>query len=205
MTSWTISELLALAALLVAILGIPITVFATRRYGNRRARLLFNCRAVPLLPDNDQHRLVKVTYRDFDVPNPHLVTISIANIGPTDIASAAFDQNRGIRVDLKETVFYGVVSTSPAKERGELLSQAIGTKDGYIVLGPALLRRAQVWTVELLVAGEPTPELTSSLINTDIVSSQEDALSVGIRVGAAALSAAVPIMGGIVPALRRPA
>jgi hypothetical protein len=197
MSTWTTSEWLTFAALIVAVLGIPITVLATRAYGNRRARLLFNCRAVPLLPESDKHGLVKVTYRDFDVDNPHLVTISLANIGPIDIASAAFDQGRGIRVDLKNTTFYGVVSVPPAKDRGEIVSQAVGTEDGYILLGPALLRRRQVWTVEVLVSGDPNPELTSSLINTDIVSSEEDGLTVGIRVGSAALSAAIPVIGGI--------
>jgi hypothetical protein len=202
MSNWTTSEWLALATLIVAIVGIPSTVLATRAFGNRRARLLFNCRAVPLLPEGDQHGLVKVTYRDFDVADPHLVTISIANIGPTDIPSEAFDQGRGIRVDLKGTVFYGVVSVPPAKERGEILSQAVGTDDGYIVLGPALLRRGAVWTVEVLVSGDPDPELTSSLINTDVVRSEEDGLQVGFRVGSAALSASIPIVGGALSSIR---
>lgn len=197
MSTWTSSEWLAAAALVVAILAIPITVLATRAYGNRRSRLLFNWNAVPLLPERDEDGLVKVQYRHFDVDRPHLVTISLANIGPTDISSAMFDQGRGIRVDLVNTVFYGVVSSPPPKERGSLTSQAIGSKDSCIVLGPGLLRRGQVWTVEVLVSGEPQTELTSSLINTDIVRSTEDGLTVGMRFGSVSVRAALPFVGSI--------
>src|SRR3712207_4896455 len=88
---WSVAEWLALGALVVALLALPLTIWATRRWGERRSRLLFTYRSVPLLPRGDR-QLLKVTYRDLDVPEPHLVTLRLRNVGPKDIASGHFDQ-----------------------------------------------------------------------------------------------------------------
>jgi hypothetical protein len=173
MSDWSASEYLTLAALVVAVMAIPITLWATRRWGERRARLLFTYRTVPLLPEGDKHGLVKVTYRDFEVPSPHLVTLRLRNVGPRDIPSDRFDLKRPLAVDLHSTM-YGIVNTSPAKDRGDVRTVALGTENGYVSFMPALLRRNQEWTVEVLVAGEPRPQLTSSLIDTDVVEAQAE-------------------------------
>jgi len=172
MKNWSAAEWLALAALVVAVVAIPLTLWATRQWGERRARLLFTYRSVPLLPRGDI-QVLKVTYRDFEVPSPHLVTLRVRNVGPKDVASSHFDQSRPLRIDLKAK-FYGLVDASPVNERGAIEMDAIGTDDGHVSFKPALLRRNQEWTAEVLVSGDSQPELTSSLIDTDVVVADAD-------------------------------
>jgi hypothetical protein len=155
---------IALAAVVVAIIGIAATVFAARRWGNRRRRILFSCEAAPLLPIADENHLLEVTYRDFPVKDPHLVTVRIANIGSSDIASQHFDAGRSLIVDLNCTMF-GVTSTSQPRYT---VSGAIGS-EGVLELRPLLLHRGEEWVVEAVVSGEVNAVLDCPLIDTDVV------------------------------------
>lgn len=139
------------------------TVLATRRWGTRRRKLLFRYQSASLLPTDSRPGLLEVTFRDIPVPNPHLVTIRLQNVGPSDVATHHFDGGRPIRVVL-DCKFFGVTSTT---HPSATVSPAIGS-DGWIEMRPMLLRRGEEWAVEAVVEGDPAPTLQSSLIDTDV-------------------------------------
>ena len=140
-------------------------MLAARKYGNRRAKLRYDWLAEPLLPRTrpDEASDIAVTYKDIPVPNPHLVRVIISNVGPRDIASTGFDQNKPLRIHA-DGKFYGVLSSS----HRETLFPAIGG-DFNVELQPTLLKRGDSWEVSVLVSGNLAPSLDSPLIDTDVV------------------------------------
>jgi hypothetical protein len=155
---------LALVAVIVAVVGVAVTIFAARRWGNRRRKVLFSYDSTPLLPVSDERHLLEITYRDIPVKEPHLVTVRVANIGPSDIASQHFDAGRSLVVRLNCTM-YGLTSNSHPHCT---VSGAIGA-EGVIELRPLLLHRGEEWVVEAVVQGDASPTIESPLIDTDVV------------------------------------
>ncbi len=140
------------------------TVLATRKWGTRRRRVLFRYQSAPLLPVDSRLGLLEITFRDIPVPNPHLVTLRVQNLGPSDVATHHFDTGAPVRVALN-CKFFGLTSSShPAAT----VSPAIGD-DGWVELRPTLLRCGDEWAVQAVVEGVAAPELVSPLIDTDIV------------------------------------
>src|ERR1700738_2649754 len=89
-------EFLTIAGIIVAA-GIGLatiigTVLATRRWGNGRRKLLFEYQSTALIPDASSRStsLLKVTFRDVAVEDPHLLIVRLKNIGPADSSSAPF-------------------------------------------------------------------------------------------------------------------
>ncbi len=118
----------------------------------------------PLLPPDSRPGLLEVTFRDIPVPNPHLVTLRLQNLGLSDVATHHFDSGAPVRVVFK-CRFFGLTSSSrPAVT----VSPAIGD-DGWVELRPTLLRRGDEWAVQAVVEGVAAPELFSPLIDADVV------------------------------------
>jgi len=159
------SNILTAVGIAVGVLAIIVGVFAARRWGNRRLRLLFNVTAIPLILGGAQSGLLKVTFRDIDVDDPHLVTIRLKNVGSADISSERFDAGRPLVVNLNCTM-YGVVKTTHPRST---VSTALGA-DGVVQLTPQLIRRGEDRVVQAVVSGPPAPALDSPLVDTDIVS-----------------------------------
>jgi hypothetical protein len=156
---------LGIAALTVAVIAIPITVIATRRWGNRRSALAYTSEWISLLPVDLNAGAFQLTLNGVPVPEPHLLTISLTNIGSKDIASAMFDSGRPIRIRLGGRL-YGVTST----EGGVLLNGFPNKQSGHVdainVL-PNLLPRGAAWSFSAVVSGTPSVEFDWSLIDTD--------------------------------------
>jgi hypothetical protein len=150
----------------VALVAIPVTILATRRWGNRRAVLTYTVEVNPLLPEADQTRGLAVTYRDMAVPNPHLVTITLANSGSRDITSESFDAGRPLLICFTGT-FYGLTASSGSPS---LTMPAIGTagENAALEFRPKLLKRRESWTVSLIVGGAFEATVDSSLVDTDL-------------------------------------
>jgi hypothetical protein len=113
---------LGVAALIVAVLAIPLTIWATRQWGTREARVNFGIDSIPLLPEQAGRGLVQVTYRDIPVDAPHLVSVTFRNTGPRDIGTTMFDNGRSISVRFDQTFYglthsFGQVSISGARGR----------------------------------------------------------------------------------------
>lgn len=186
---------LSLAALIVAVVAIPIAVLATRRWGTRRRRLRFSWEVTPLLPvpQLDNREQVKVTYKDIPVSNPHLVTIRLANVGPVDVSRANFDGDENVVVKLN-CIMYGITDTT---HPDHTVATAVG-ETGKIFLTPLLLKRSEEWIVEAIVSGSPEPELSCPLADTDVTCGTADDYKL-IRFFLIVLRAALPFLPVVRP------
>lgn len=159
------SDLIALIALVAAlVIGVGAFV-AARRWGTRRGRLLFDYDATSLVPATAAaSNLLQVTFQGVAVPQPHLVTVRLVNVGPRDIASSHFDNGAPLCIDLG-CMIYGIVKTShPVRT----VSGPVGSADP-LQLAPGLLRRREEIVVEAVVSGVPQPSLSSPLIDVDVI------------------------------------
>ncbi|HEY0260908.1 MAG TPA: hypothetical protein VGC18_13775 [Lacisediminihabitans sp.] len=156
----------AIVALFVAIAGIVVAVFATRRWGNRRGKLDLTFRSIPLIPEGVRPGLLQLSFRDFVVENPHLVEISLVNVGPRDIASAFFDGGRPISIAFNQT-FYGLTGVEGG---AALFSPALGADapDAIVRITPLLLKRGESWNFTAVLAGVPEIDVDCPLIDTDL-------------------------------------
>ena len=179
---------IALVAVIVAIVGIAVTIFAARRWGNRRRKLLFSYESTSLLPIGAEHHLLKITYRDIPVKEPHLVTVRVANIGPADIASQHFDAGRSAVVRLNCTM-YGLTRNSHPQYT---VSRAIGA-EGVIELRPLLLHRGEEWVVEAVTQGDASPTIESPFIDTDVVEGPSAVKQLIEQLGDVALTVTLPL------------
>ncbi|MBM0231907.1 hypothetical protein JNW91_08580 [Micromonospora sp. STR1_7] len=168
MATWDRSDVLALIAIAVAVVAIAAGALAAQRWGTRRGRITLMATASSLIPEGyireSTKNLLKVTWRDIDVEDPHMVLIGIFNTGPRDISSAHFDGGKPLLVRLNCKMF-GVTALSDHSV--PMVSGAIGD-EAVIQLGPHLLRKGEVWAVNVIVGGRPRPELVSPLIDTDV-------------------------------------
>lgn len=161
-----LSDWLAVAAIGVAVIAIPATMWATRRWGNERQRLVFGFESIPLLerwPRNTRNQ-VRIIFADHEIHDPHLLMISLHNIGPADISSDHFDRGRNIYINLTNCeVFLLMSSTHPDD------TLIFPGDRGQVGLHPILLKRKDSWRVEVIVAGSPIPVPEFPLIDTDIL------------------------------------
>lgn len=171
------ADWIGIAAVIIAFVVGVATVLATRQWGNRRRKILFIYNKTALLPKGRQPGPLQVTYHDIPVKDPHLVTLSIKNIGPSDIGSEQFDAKRPLTIRLNCTM-YGLTSNSHPSSS---TSTAIG-EQGVLELRPQLLRRGEEWTTEAVVEGEANPELDSPLIDTDTVNEVDQNILFKVRV-----------------------
>lgn len=157
---------LGVAALIVAVIAIPATVWATRQWGNRRARVEFAFASIPLIPSNATGGLLEVTYRDIPVKDPHLVSVTLRNTGPRDIASATFNDGCPISIRFNQT-FYGLTNVQGGVRT---LSPAIGTpaSDAVVHLHPGLLKRDEEWSFSAVLTGPVEVSVSAPLIDTDV-------------------------------------
>jgi hypothetical protein len=160
------SDIIALVGLGIAvILGIG-AILGARRWGTRPGRLLFDHDATSLVPQTaGPSGLLQLTFRDVNVPEPHLVRVRLVNVGPRDIATAHFDNGTPLSIDLGCTL-YGVVNTSHPERT---VSGALGSP-AVLEVKPGLLRRMEEVLIDVVVSGEPNPSLVSSLIDVDVIS-----------------------------------
>lgn len=158
------NEWLVVAGIVVAVLVGVATVAATRRWGNRRRRLLLTVEAVPLLPPGKPDGLLQVTYRDFPVNDPHLVTTRLRNVGPSDIATAHFDGGRPLVLRLN-CKLCGVTRSSHPQST---TLPPLGAQ-ANLEFAPQLMRCGEEWSIEAVVEGEPEAVLDSPLIDTDVI------------------------------------
>lgn len=155
---------IGLVALLVAILTIPTTIFATRQWGTRRARLEVEVNATPLLPEDARPGLLEVTYRDIPVKEPYLVSVTLRNSGPRDVATKMFDGDRSITAKFDQT-FYGLTATQGGIE---VTSPGIGAEAAIVAVRPGLLKRGESWSFSAVTSGPVDVAVDAPLIDTDV-------------------------------------
>ncbi len=156
------------AALLVAATAVPITVWATRRWGNRNARLELTIKAAPILPRGARPGVLAVTYREFPIGDPHLVTVVLKNSGTRDLTSGHFDAGQPVVVRFDRT-FYGITYVSG---HPRIVSPSIGASgnEATVYIDPSLLKRGHSWSFSAVVEGPAEVSVEAPLIDTDIKS-----------------------------------
>lgn len=181
----------AIVALVVAVLGIPAAILATRQWGNRRARVDLYLRTTPLLPEGASPGLLQLSYRDLLVDNPHLVEVSLINVGPKDIPSVLFDSGKPITVRFDQT-FYGVIGVAGG---AKLLLPALGAEAGTPVeVRPSLLKRGESWTFTAVLSGAAKATVEAPLVDTDLrVLDTSGAPVTKVRISALGLTAEFPV------------
>jgi hypothetical protein len=166
--NWSRADVLATIGIVVTAIAILVGALAARRWGTRRRRVLFEYGSTPLIPQVQlgakAREYLKVTYRDFEVDEPHLVDIRLKNLGPSDVSTSHFDAGKPIELHLK-CKLYGVTENSVPDS---VLLPAIGSLDP-ILLQPRLFKKEESWSISAIVSGNPTPTLVSTLVDTDIV------------------------------------
>lgn len=160
------SDLLAWLALGVAVIAIPVAIWTTRQWGNRRARIDVSVTSTPILPGGTGPGLLEVTYGDIPVMEPHLVSVTLRNTGPRDLASGTFDGGRSVEVRFDQT-FYGLTDVHGG---ARTLSPAIGTPpEGAVVsIQPGLLKRGDSWAFSAVTTGPVKVSIDAPLIDTDV-------------------------------------
>lgn len=176
MDKWTASDWLAFLGVaipsVIAVAAIGFGIWAARRWGTRRGKVLLSYSVTSLLPSGAPRTDLAVTYREFPVEDAHLVTLRLRNVGPHDITRDHFDLARPLLVGLNST-FMGLLSDASSDGvRTTVTTWAIGTENANIGFGPGLLPKQTEWVAELLVQGTAVPELKGRLINTDIVTGE---------------------------------
>lgn len=108
--------------------------------------------------------VLKVTFNELPIENPHLVFLHLQNIGPQDIASDDFDSQRRIVLNLN-CKFYVLIKGSHPKST---FGPAVGA-DCIIEIAPLLLKRGEAWELALIVSGPPELKSEIPLKNTDVL------------------------------------
>jgi hypothetical protein len=173
----------------VAILAIVIGWAVSRKYGNRPAKLKFDWSSELLLTTSGKKRTsdLKVLYKDFEVPDPHLLRITVKNIGSRDIPTSSFDAGRSLRIYADGKLF-GLLSVSHIEPS---VFPAIGGEIEFSIR-PTLIKRGESWEVTAIVAGNLVPKLESPLIDTDIIDTAKTEADVQ-----EALKATRSVLGGL--------
>jgi hypothetical protein len=187
-----VNEWFGWLGLLVGVVAIVCSVWAARRWGNRRGRIDWSVAVVPLLPKDVHPGLLSFTYRDFPVDNPHLVTLELVNTGPKDVPSSAFDSSRPIAISFGQT-FYGITGSTGGVA---LHAPAIGASanDAIVNIRPLLLKRGRMWSFTVVVSGAPDLSIESSLIDTDIqLVDRNDGTEVRVRLSLFGVSTEIPV------------
>ena len=164
--SISLADTLTILAIIVAVIAIPVGVWAVRRWGNRRGQVLFAYRSTALMPDLPlpMKEMLKVEFRDLPVKDPHLLSLQLQNVGPRDVASGNFDAARPIRIKMNSP-FYGILSCS--YPRPTIISSP--GSDGVIDIGPMLLKRGEVWHFSAIVSGKPEVGADIPLVDVDVL------------------------------------
>lgn len=192
-SSITLSDKLTIIAIIIAIVAVIVSVWAVRRWGVRRHRILLTYASNQLIPDLSPlvgDDALKVTFKELPIENPHLVFLRLQNIGPQDIASDDFDSQRRITLNLN-CKFYVLLKGSHPKFT---FGPAVGA-ECIIEIAPLLLKRGEAWELALIVSGPPELESEIPLKNTDVL----DKRTFDAKVTSSFLVAAVGAISSVVP------
>jgi len=162
----------------IGIAAICCGIWAARRWGTRRGKLLLAFSVTDLMPSEAPHEDLGFTYKGLPVRDPQLVKLRLKNVGPHDITRDKFDQDKPLFVGLDAT-FMGLLRTaSTSGVAPQMAMGAIGTENAEIGFMPGHLPKGAEWTAELIVEGKSSPHIRGLLIDTDIEEGESSSLKV---------------------------
>lgn len=154
--------LIAALALVVALVGIPVSVWATRRWGNRRGRLIVGWDSVRMVTGTS-FKGVEVRLDGKVIKDPHLVTIALRNAGPNDISRNSFDGALPLRATL-----HGAQSIDLIVPSDDELPYALADDGSTLLIGPGHVPTKAKKSATLITEGEPTSIDFGDLIDVDV-------------------------------------
>ncbi|MBP1234517.1 hypothetical protein JOE40_004160 [Arthrobacter sp. PvP102] len=166
----------------LALVGIPVTIFASRRWGTRRGKVVVGSISTPLLASGAHRNSddLKVVFRGNEVQDPHLVRLLLRNVGPHDITPEQFDGGEFL-VELTGSTLYGLVRILSSDGVEPDISTHEGTNQiADVSFHPTLLPKGVTWVVEAIVSGAGKSKVRSRLINTDISEAETSSLGLGL-------------------------
>lgn len=190
MNSWQAAEWLAAAAILVAVIFGILTIRGAQK---RRGKLLVAHTSTSLLAEGAGARLLEVTFRDITVPDPHLITIFIKNIGPYDLTSEHFHEKEPLKITVQGT-WYGVVEQGRSTGgKLKICTEGIGADNAVVRFLPDHIPKGEELVVKFIVSGPSSPVVTGALVNVDIIEGETTSSAVLRALGRAALGAYIPL------------
>ena len=155
----------AIVAVVVAVVAIPLSVWAAFRSANPRRALYFTSIAQRLLPQGmDQH--IRMFAGDVELAAPHLVQLQFASRGRRDIPSSSYDGP--IEVDLGTKIIAVLGRSSDAVPKVVPAPPDAVKNSQYFQIGPSLLTKNHRLGYTLLVEGRPTPTLRCSIADVAV-------------------------------------
>lgn len=154
--------LIAVLALAVAVVAIPVTVWATRRWGNRRGRLIVGWESVRMVTGTSV-KGVEVRLDGKEIEDPHLVTVDLYNAGPNDISRSSFDGARPLQAAL-----VGAKSIDLVVPFDDQFPHMLADNGATLLLGPGHLPTKEGKAVTLITEGEPTSIHFGDLVDVDV-------------------------------------
>jgi hypothetical protein len=159
---------LAVAGAILALIGIASGVGAARRWGTRRGRLAISHELSPLLSANGLADL-RVTYKGRTVKDPHLLSVSIKNVGSRNIRRDQFNGDEPWTISFACKLFGVTASKSSGEDVVPVELSVIG--DALTLrVPPTIIPRGREWNLELVVSGSDLEFRKSDLADVDVVS-----------------------------------
>ncbi|MEV4207552.1 hypothetical protein [Nocardia salmonicida] len=148
---------------LVGVIGFCFAVYAFK-YNKRRKRLVVKAMYSKLITGHtgqlsDQ---IHVKYGDLDISDPHLVNITVWNVGAKDILAKDFDGDKPLKIEIGATVVALLQPDGPTLN-SLVVADAVSIQ-------PSLLVAGRRYVIPALVDGEPNTSVeTSRIADTDIL------------------------------------
>jgi hypothetical protein len=159
------------AGVIVALIGILVTVWVTLRAANPNRRLYYSMTAdTPLI--TGRHELsqqLKVIYGTKELGSPRIVNVQITSRGRRDITREAFD-DKPLCLDLGSSIVECVKAATSPSDRPEPAYTMDGSK---LLIGPSPFGTHQTTVFSLLIDG-PIPQ---------IVAPKQSLIDVKVRLG----------------------
>ena len=191
-SSLSLGDKLTITAIVIAVIAAIVGVWAVRRWGVRRRKVLLTHESTQLIPQlslapKDE---LKITFRNLPIDDPYLLQLRLQNIGSLDVTSSDFDA--GQQIVLKTNCrLYGLLSTS----HPESTSTTARGSYGAIAISPLLLKRKEEWEATAIVSGKPLVKSFFPLINTDVL----DKRAFDAKVARSFLVAVLRVLGSVTP------
>ena len=151
---------------IIGVVATIITAYLSLR--KRRISLTSTSSAIIRSPDDSLGLDIEVRVNDQKVANPVLMKIEMQNLGPKDLPSSQFDQNKPLTLDINMPVLSIVASIG-----FEHLPMISPDNANHIEIQPELLRKGKTWTLTALVDAvdnvRATPVPMNNLVDTRFV------------------------------------
>ncbi len=163
--------IIAIAGLVLTAVGLLAGVFYAKQGGRRRNHLVVSVKSQPMIVERNTKAgsAVSLRYADQVVEDPHLITVMMECVGPTDITSADFDQGKPV------TIAFDVPMIALLRSDGLDISETYRATS--IDVRPSLLPKGKTFIVSAITDGEPQPRVNAHLIDTDVIDKKPEAVS----------------------------